>query len=98
MATERRLFTRLEDELIVRQARGEFTLKDLRAKLGANIKSIARRADELGVKLTFQRIHRARPPRKKDPRLSVHDSLTPASIGDEDKLLARLQLIHGGEK
>jgi hypothetical protein len=92
MPSEPRMFTRADDELIIRNSRGEFNMKDLRKRLRANLTTIQRRADELGVRLILRSY---RPPgREAGSFPSTHDNLTPARISD-DKLLKRLHRFHG---
>lgn len=93
MTSEPRFFTRAEDELIVKQSKGEFGIKELRRLLRANVTTIKRRAEQLGVQINF---NVARPPAARSARAFVNtlDNLTPARITD-DKLLKRLRLVHG---
>lgn len=86
------MFTRAEDELIVRNSRGELTIKQLRRHLRANVTTIKRRAEQLGVQINYAR---PRPPgRSSRVFVSTLDNLTPARIID-DKLLKKLREVHG---
>lgn len=89
MTGQPRRFTRAEDELIVRQSRGEFPIKELRKRLRANALTIHRRAAELGVVIRYNVVGR-----RPGTALSVQDDLTPARIRN-DKLLKRLIEVHG---
>jgi hypothetical protein len=80
-----RAFTEEEDELIMRQARGELTVKALREQLQTGNYALTRRAEELGVRLNTK----ARLSLMHLPAMMQHDSLEPAKIND-DKLLTRL--------
>jgi hypothetical protein len=80
-----RAFTEEEDELIMSQARGELTVKALRERLQTGNYALARRAEELGVRLNTK----ARLIPMHLPAMMQHDSLEPAKIND-DKLLTRL--------
>jgi hypothetical protein len=80
-----RIFTEEEDELIMGQARGEMTVKALRDRLQTGNTALARRAEELGVRLNTK----ARLSPMHLPAMMQHDSLEPAKIND-DKLLTRL--------
>jgi hypothetical protein len=80
-----RAFTEEEDELIMSQARGEMTVKALRDQLQTSTNALARRAEELGVRLNSK----ARLSPMHSPPMMQHDSLEPAKIND-DKLLTRL--------
>lgn len=93
MTTEQRLFTRADDELIVKQSRGEMSMQDLRRSLRANMTSLNRRAAELGVRL-LPRYTGNKLGRNPKTFLSTQDNLTPARIIN-DKLLKRLQQVHG---
>lgn len=96
MPSQQRSFTRAEDELIVKNSSGQLNIKLLRRILRANVTTIQRRANELGVKLCFKREGGGAGGRKAGTFPSTHDNLTPARIKD-DKLLARLRQIHGEE-
>jgi hypothetical protein len=86
MNTPHRVFSAKEDDLIMRQARGELTVKSLRDQLQTGDNTLARRAKELGV--TLNRKTRLSPMHLAP--MIQHDSLEPAKIAD-DKLLTRLQ-------
>jgi hypothetical protein len=85
-----RIFTAEEDELIMRQARGEITLKSLRDQLKTGSNALERRAEELGV--TLRRNARISPMHL--PPMMQHDTLTPAKIHD-DLYLKKLVDVFG---
>jgi hypothetical protein len=85
-----RAFTEEEDQLIMSQARGELTVKALRERLQTGNNALARRAEELGVRLNT----RARLNPMHLPPMIQHDTLTPARIKD-DLLLKKLVDVFG---
>lgn len=86
-----RVFTRAEDELIVRQSQGEFEIRELRKMIHANMTTITRRADELGVKVFIKPHNHGR---RAGTFPSTWDDPTPAKIRN-DRLLKKLREVHG---
>lgn len=103
---QRRFFTRAEDELIMRQPNGGYSLNALEDMIHASRETIERRALELGITLVIKK--RLYPPgrrrfenRKSRPNEALpadfhaRDSgANPVSVG-RDKLLSRLIDEHG---
>jgi hypothetical protein len=83
----KRTFTRADDEAILRNARGDFGVGILEMLVGADRRTLARRAELLGVKL------RARKHHSKMHRPRMYKDEPPIRLC-EDPYLAKLQKIY----
>lgn len=102
MATMRRDFTPEQDELIKRQANGDFSLNSLRLGLHTTYAALKRRAKELGVTLNVKTPTRILNENRKpgqDPVVEpeyADRGKYPERI-ERDELLERLHQYHGDQ-
>lgn len=89
--TDKREFTRTEDEMIVANAHGQLRLDELRKMTGASQKTLSRRALELGLTLQKDRYKRV----QKNRPLDDIAYCPVISVGSEDLLLKKLFDEHG---